>query len=143
MGAIAPGSGETWIVAGIDGEQQPEADHFFKGERTYMGYSDENYWRSGDGWFEYTLRNPQEKARFFQFSFAADRPSSFVVSLNGRRIDSLSVDDKKSQKTYPMPDIEQDKSIIVRFEAINQSHLPRVLDVRFLSEGVIGTLENM
>lgn len=115
------------------GEQQPEADHYFAGEHTFMGYSDETYWRSGRGWFQYTLRNQELKAKVFQFSYRADRLSEFTVSLNGQIIDSLKVSNEQNIWTYPVSEMNR-KTFDVKFEAINDSHLPRVVDVRLLNQ---------
>ncbi len=40
------------------GEQQPESDHQFKGERTESGLFREQHFRNAKGWFSYELRNP-------------------------------------------------------------------------------------
>ncbi|HMP31043.1 MAG TPA: glycoside hydrolase family 127 protein, partial [Saprospiraceae bacterium] len=45
------------------GEQQPETDHSFKGEKTNSGYEDEMFWRNTSGYISYTLTDVKMEAQ--------------------------------------------------------------------------------
>jgi DUF1680 family protein len=64
------------------GEQQPEVDHGFTGERTRAGGSGGIHWRSTTGWFEYRLRYP-DGAALVRTRFVDRVGSRRRVLLNG------------------------------------------------------------
>ncbi|WP_189669653.1 beta-L-arabinofuranosidase domain-containing protein [Promicromonospora soli] len=65
------------------GEQQPEVDHGFTGERTKAGGADGIHWRSTTAWFEYRLRCP-DGAALVRTRFVDRVASRRRVLLNGR-----------------------------------------------------------
>lgn len=72
------------------GEQQPEADHGFKGEDTEAGVNHGRHWRHARGWFSYRLSNPQHKATTLRLTLiGTDRGRTFKVLLNGLEIDTI------------------------------------------------------
>lgn len=64
------------------GEQQPEVDHGFVGERTRAGGADGVHWRSTTGWFEYRLRCP-DAAAAVRTRFVDRAASRRRILLNG------------------------------------------------------------
>lgn len=115
------------------GEQQPEADHFFKGENTYMGYNDEKYWRSGTGWFSYELRDPEKKARHFQVRIMARKGESFQVFVNGELLKKFEASGGEEVLKVDWPHASKAGSYEVSFHSVDQKIMPRVFDVRLLS----------
>lgn len=64
------------------GEQQPEVDHGFMGERTRAGGADGLHWRSTTGWFEYRLRCP-DAAALVRTRFVDRHATRRRILLNG------------------------------------------------------------
>ncbi|MBN8825735.1 MULTISPECIES: glycoside hydrolase family 127 protein [unclassified Spirosoma] len=50
------------------GEQQPEVDHGFEGEKTQSGYDDERFWRSTRSFMSYQLQNKNRAGKFLEVS---------------------------------------------------------------------------
>lgn len=67
------------------GEQQPEVDHGFAGERTRAGGADGVHWRSTTGWFEYRLRCP-DAAALVRTRFVDRAASRRRILLNGLEV---------------------------------------------------------
>ncbi|MCF4120900.1 glycoside hydrolase family 127 protein [Antribacter sp. KLBMP9083] len=67
------------------GEQQPEVDHGFTGERTRAGGSGGIHWRSTTGWFEYRLRCPDGPAAV-RARFVDRAASRRRILLNGLEV---------------------------------------------------------
>jgi hypothetical protein len=67
------------------GEQQPEVDHGFAGERTRAGGADGIHWRSTTGWFEYRLRRP-DGAALVRTRFVDRAASRRKILLNGLEV---------------------------------------------------------
>lgn len=67
------------------GEQQPEVDHGFMGERTRAGGADGLHWRSTTGWFEYRLRCP-DAAALVRTRFVDRAASRRRILLNGLEV---------------------------------------------------------
>jgi len=70
------------------GEQQPEVEHEFKGERTETGINEGRRWRHGS-WFQYTLDTHGESAVDIEVTYwGGDRGRKFDILVNGKRIAS-------------------------------------------------------
>lgn len=67
------------------GEQQPEVDHGFAGQRTRAGGADGVHWRSTTGWFEYRLRCP-DAAALVRTRFVDRAASRRRILLNGLEV---------------------------------------------------------
>lgn len=117
------------------GQQQPEADHLFKGEGTTMGYSNERYWRSGNGWFTYTMKDPGQHAAQLRVAFESRGNHEFAISINGQLLKEERIkggDGSEAVKLYDLGEYGSSGEYIVRFEAKNQTSLPHIFDVRLL-----------
>ncbi|CAM5180360.1 beta-L-arabinofuranosidase domain-containing protein [Alishewanella longhuensis] len=69
------------------GEQQPEADHQFKGEQTEAGVHRNRHWRHARGWFSYQL-NPQGETRLLLRVgyYTGDAGRRFTITINGQTL---------------------------------------------------------
>ena len=69
------------------GEQQPESDHFFKGEDTQAGVHMGKHWRHTHKWFSYELNDPKMAAKTLRITyFGLDNGRSFDIQINGKTI---------------------------------------------------------
>jgi hypothetical protein len=66
------------------GEQQPESDHFFKGEGIDAGVSNGRHWRHASKWFSYELKDPKQQAAVLRLTYSkADAGRRFTILVNG------------------------------------------------------------
>ena len=71
------------------GEQQPESDHGFAGERTRARTGDGVRTRSATGWFSYALRDPDGAGRALRLTYlqpGADDPRAHEVRVGGAAV---------------------------------------------------------
>ncbi|MGB3801207.1 MAG: DUF6805 domain-containing protein, partial [Lewinella sp.] len=75
------------------GEQQPETEHRFAGERTDNGSTDEGKsWRTARGWFSYDLNNTAKQGKTLRIIHeAAGPPRNFDVLINDEVVESVSL----------------------------------------------------
>jgi hypothetical protein len=75
------------------GEQQPESDHFFKGEGADAGLNGTRHWRHASSWFSYELKDSDGAARVLQLTVASgDAGRTFDVLLNGRLLQAVTIE---------------------------------------------------
>jgi DUF1680 family protein len=120
------------------GEQQPEADHQFKGEGTRTGSFRERRNRGGRGWFSYTLRNPGKDARRISFTYyGADKDRSFEVYVNDVLLETVSLTGNDGatfqNKFIDLPAGATDATqVTVRFKSVANSAIASLYEVRLL-----------
>ena len=112
------------------GEQQPESEHGFTGEGTYMGYSNERYWRSGSGYFTYTMSNPAGKGRLLRVQFEADETNHLQILVNGKKVKTY---DPTTGLSEEFIDITAKGLLEITFKGGKDKSMPRIYDVRFLA----------
>ena len=91
------------------GEQQPESDHFFKGEGSEAGINNGRHWRHASKWFSYELSDPKQEAKLLRLGFAkADAGRQFDILVNGALLASVTlakdVQDEMYSLDFPIPD---------------------------------------
>lgn len=107
------------------GEQQPEADHFFKGEGTESGLNDGRRWRHATAWFSYELNDPGREAKTLRLTFAkADAGRRFRILVNGHAVADVELgadlDEDFYTKDFTLPRSLIDASkgkLVVKFVA--------------------------
>jgi len=104
------------------GEQQPESDHFFKGEGADAGLNGTRHWRHASGWFSYELKDREGAGRVLQLIFASgDAGRAFDVLLNGRLLQTVTIE-RRDEAFYPVElpvpsDAAHDGKLEVKFLA--------------------------
>jgi len=104
------------------GEQQPESDHFFKGEGADAGLNGTRRWRHASSWFSYELKDREGRARILQLTLASgDAGRVFDVLLNGRLLQTVTIE-RKGEAFYsldlPVPaDAAREGKLEVKFVA--------------------------
>ncbi|MFC0250642.1 beta-L-arabinofuranosidase domain-containing protein [Massilia consociata] len=107
------------------GEQQPESDHFFKGEGVDAGVNNGRHWRHASKWFSYELKDPKGEAKLLRLTFArADAGRRFDIEVNGVRLAEVALRGDAAQEfytvDYPLP------ASVVQAK-------PAILSVRFVA----------
>lgn len=124
------------------GEQQPESDHFFKGEATEAGVHLGKHWRHTSKWFSYELNDSEKEAKFLRITyFGLDSGRSFDIQMNERTIATVTLTGAQGNdfftKDYPVPAdlVEQgDGKLVVKFVAHSNSVAGGFYGVRLLRE---------
>ena len=104
------------------GEQQPESDHFFKGEGADAGLNGTRHWRHASGWFSYELKDREAAARVLRLTFASgDAGRKFDVQVNGRLLQTVTIEARPEafySLDLPVPaDAARDGMVEVKFVA--------------------------
>ncbi|MCU6432591.1 glycoside hydrolase family 127 protein [Undibacterium sp. Jales W-56] len=83
------------------GEQQPESDHFFKGDGADAGINQGWHWRHATGWFSYELSDAQLQAKTLRLYFSTlDAGRHFDLIINGRLIRSIRLEAHAASEIY-------------------------------------------
>jgi uncharacterized protein len=120
------------------GEQQPESDHFFKGEKAVTGIFNNLHWRSSSAWFSYRLQNKDSKGWILRITYVGEPGNrAFSIVVNGSEIRHESfndITDKVFSLDYIIPNkiIKSGDELTVKFAADKNSSTPRIIHVRLL-----------
>lgn len=122
------------------GEQQPESDHNFKGEKTDTGMFKERHYRNGQGSFSYDLKNTNLEAQKLRITyFGADKNRNFDIFVNAVLVASINMDGSEGNqfidKTIDIPaEILNGKNKVlqVQFKAKPNSSITGIYEVRLL-----------
>lgn len=120
------------------GEQQPESDHFYKGEDTEWGIHEGRYWRHARGWFSYELKNPGKTGKTLRVTYSGgDVGRTFDILINDEVIET--VHSTGNENTFFDVDYEIPASVLaermtVKFKAQPNSIAGGVFEIRLLKE---------
>jgi hypothetical protein len=120
------------------GEQQPETDHQFKGEKTDNGSFQERHFRNGKGWFSYVLKNPGLNASKLRLTyFGREKNRNFDIYINQQLAASVKLDgtggDQFTEVDYPLPQqVLKNHQLEVKFVAEDQSAIANIYEVRLM-----------
>lgn len=120
------------------GEQQPESDHNFKGERTESGVHRDRHWRHAAGWFSYDLKNTEKAARTLRIThYGLDNDRHFDIYLNDKLFQTVHFDGKAGDKfidlDYALPEELINLNMIrIKFAAHTGSMAGGIYYVRLL-----------
>lgn len=122
------------------GEQQPESDHQFKGERTESGLYREQHFRNAKGWFSYVLRNEGSQAKKLRIKYyGRERNRHFDIYVNDVLLTTVKMEgagaDAFADTDYPLPDsllTHSPATITVKFVAKEGSATANIFEVRLL-----------
>jgi len=126
-----------WVAVG---EQQPEVEHDFLGEKTDSGQHNGRRWRHGE-WFQYTLSTRGEKAVDLAVTYwGGDAGRTFDILANGELVATETLDNPKPgrffEKKYSLPakvvSGAANGRITIKFSAKPGSRAGGVFDVRLM-----------
>jgi DUF1680 family protein len=106
------------------GEQQPESDHFFKGEGADAGVNKGRHWRHAKGWFSYELNDKEGAAKTLRLTFSkADAGRKFDILVNGELLETVTLGRDAADEIYtrdfaiPAGQPGQPRKLTVKFAA--------------------------
>jgi uncharacterized protein len=77
------------------GEQQPEVDHLYKGEKSDSGYDDAMFWRDTRSYISYQMLNKNLEGKAIEISFLGEfKVDNLEVLINEKPVEIISKNDK-------------------------------------------------
>ncbi|WP_443938965.1 beta-L-arabinofuranosidase domain-containing protein [Pedobacter sp. MW01-1-1] len=119
------------------GEQQPESDHGFKGEKTTNGLFQERHYRNATAWFSYQLRDPKLVATKVRLTvYGKERNKAFSVYFNDQLLENLKLDGTKGDGfvavDVAIPATLRKASFELKFVADAGSAVANIYEVRLM-----------
>ncbi len=109
------------------GEQQPEADHAYRGEKSNSGYDHGAFWRSTTGYISYEMMG---KGASKLYIYALDRITNLKVEVNGE-VRPFSVED--GNRAYV--DLKNEENIKIKIQPEdNGGRTPRLTKIIIIHE---------
>jgi uncharacterized protein len=127
----------------IPGEQQPEADHNIKSEKSETGVFKDVYYRHAQpgGWFSYDLRVEQGVGLELMVRYFGNEAGNrtFDILIDGKKLVTENVVGKWNQEdfinmTYALPSemVKDKKTVTIRFQAHPDNIAGGVYDIRIV-----------
>ncbi|WP_348823128.1 glycoside hydrolase family 127 protein [Flavobacterium aestuarii] len=77
------------------GEQQPEVDHLYKGEKSNSGYDDGKFWRSTRSYISYQMLNKNNQGKFLDISILDElKMDNINILINEKPVEIVSLEKK-------------------------------------------------
>ncbi len=122
---------ETNTVDKINcGEQQPEVDHNFKGEKSDSGYEEGRFWRNTKSFISYQLINKNHQGKCLNISVLDDfKKENVQVLLNEKPLEIISTNNKIIKLNIPETE-NLIENLILKISANNGVYSPRIHQIR-------------
>lgn len=112
------------------GEQQPEVDHSYKGERSNSGYDDEQFWRNTRSYISYQLSNKNKQGKVLIINTLDDfKIENISIIINEKPIENI----LKENKTIQIKDLDSEK-INIKISTKNNVPSPRFTEFRVVTD---------
>ena len=112
------------------GEQQPEVDHQYKGEKSDSGYDDEQFWRRTRSYITYQLQNKDQGGKSIDIRALDDiNPDKVIFLVNEKPADILSMSGKTVRLKADSRDV-----IVLKIIAQEGKSTPRFNQIRLLTQ---------
>ena len=112
------------------GEQQPEVDHQYKGEKSDAGYDDEQFWRRTRSYITYQLQNKDQAGKSIDIRALDDiNPDKVIFLVNEKPADISSVSGKTVRLKADSRDV-----IVLKIIAQEGKSTPRFNQIRLLTQ---------
>ncbi|MFA6086720.1 beta-L-arabinofuranosidase domain-containing protein [Mucilaginibacter sp.] len=122
------------------GEQQPEADHAYKGENSANGLFKDRHFRNARGWFSYNLKNNAGEAKKIRVTYSVGGPGNkFDIYINGILLSAADMQNAKRGQFFdidydlPVDLMKQNAKVLqIKFSAQQNSSTANIYEVRLL-----------
>ncbi|KAA9349758.1 glycoside hydrolase family 127 protein [Larkinella humicola] len=112
------------------GEQQPEVDHNYQGEKSDSGYDDERFWRRTRSFIAYQLQNKNRTGKYIDIRALDDiKPDQVSVLIDDRPAEVLSADGKTIRLRATDKEV-----VILKIVAVKGINTPRFNQIRLLTQ---------
>ncbi|ADB37472.1 glycoside hydrolase family 127 protein [Spirosoma linguale] len=111
------------------GEQQPEVDHQYKGEKSESGYDDEQFWRRTRSYITYQLQNKNRTGKYIIIRALEDiKPETMSFLINEKPAEILSSEGKTIRLRA-----NDNEVITVKIMAQSGTNTARINQIRLLT----------
>ncbi len=88
------------------GEQQPEVDHLYRGEKSNSGYDDGRFWRNTQSYISYQMINKDNSGKFLDISILDTiSPNDITITINSKPAEIVSLENKKIRLNIAKQDV--------------------------------------
>ncbi|HSD06737.1 glycoside hydrolase family 127 protein [Flavobacterium sp.] len=110
------------------GEQQPEVDHLYKGEKSNSGYDDGKFWRNTRSYIYYQMLNKNTQGKFLDISVLDEvKMNDIAIFINEKPADVIGVE-KKSIRI----NIDKIEVVNIKITAKNGNASPKFYQLRII-----------
>ncbi|NEU70175.1 glycosyl hydrolase [Spirosoma agri] len=112
------------------GEQQPEVDHDYKGEKSDSGYDDEQFWRRTRSFITYQLQNKNRTGKYIDVrALDTIKPDQVRFLINDQPAEILSTDEKRLR-------LKADGNEVITLKIVAQDgkNSPRFNQIRLITQ---------
>ena len=111
------------------GEQQPEVDHAYTGEKSESGYDDERFWRRTRSYITYQLQNKNRTGKYIDIRALEDiKPDTILFLINEKPAEILSTEGKMIRLNANDNDV-----ITLKIIAQKEKNTPRFHQIRLVT----------
>lgn len=110
------------------GEQQPEVDHLYKGEKSNSGYDEGRFWRNTRSYISYQLQNKDKAGQFLEISVLDDlKMDNLSILINEKPVDIVS-----SENKIIRIDVKQLETVNIKIISKDGNLTPKFYQIRIL-----------
>ncbi|QHV98523.1 glycoside hydrolase family 127 protein [Spirosoma endbachense] len=111
------------------GEQQPEVDHLYKGEKSESGYDEDGYfWRNTRSYISYQLQNKNLSGKSIEIStLDAIKADNLIILINDKPAEIVSMENKEI-----VLKVDDNQVITVKVIAKEGKQTPRFYQIRLV-----------
>ena len=110
------------------GEQQPEVDHNFKGEKSFSGNDEGKFWRSTTDYITYTLQDPDTKGHYIFFQFIEEiNDSNTQIEINSKPLTNYT-----TSNNGILIEINNNKIYAISIRSKNKKPTSKIHQIRIL-----------
>jgi len=110
------------------GEQQPEVDHLYKGEKSNSGYDDGKFWRNTRSYISYQMLNKNNQGKFLDISVLDEiKMNNIAILINEKPADVIAIE-KKSIRL----NIDKIEVINIKITAKDGNASPKFYQLRII-----------
>ncbi len=112
------------------GEQQPEVDHNFKGEKSNAGYEEGVFWRNTKSFISYQFSNKNLEGKYVEIDVLDNfKIENLSFLLNDMPLEIVSNDNKIIKLKIPETE-NSSKNLVLKISANNGVYSPRIHQIR-------------
>jgi DUF1680 family protein len=110
------------------GEQQPEVDHLYRGEKSNSGYDDGRFWRNTQSYISYQMINKDKSGKYLDISILDTiNANDITITINNKPAEIISLENKKIRL-----DIAKQDVIAIKITAKDGKVSPKFYQLRIV-----------
>jgi DUF1680 family protein len=110
------------------GEQQPEVDHLYRGEKSNSGYDDGRFWRNTQSYISYQMINKDKSGKYLDISILDTiNTNDIIITINNKPAEIVSLENKKIRL-----DIAKQDVIAIKITAKDGKVSPKFYQLRIV-----------